>query len=103
MMTNNERALKKFMPAFRLRAAQIMVNEYGIGQQKAAEMLGTTQAAISKYMKESSDKYKDVKIDSALVKGFVERALKNDFNGAQRVICSMCQSYHSFDCALMVR
>jgi hypothetical protein len=29
--------------------------------------------------------------------------LKNDFNGAQRVICGMCQSYHSFDCALMVK
>ena len=29
MMTNYERVMKSFMPAFRLRAAQMMVNEYG--------------------------------------------------------------------------
>lgn len=103
MMTNHERALKRFIPAFRLKAAQTMVNEYGIGQQKAATILGTTQAAISKYMKESSSKYNGIKIDDALIKGFIEMTLKNDLENTQKLVCVMCQSHNEFDCALMAK
>lgn len=102
-MTNNERALKRFIPAFRLRAAQMMINEYRIGQQRAASILGTTQAAISKYLKESSSKYNDVKIENTLVRGFIEMALKNDLENTQKLVCAMCQSHNRFDCALMTK
>ena len=69
MMTNHERAIKVFIPAFRLKAAQMMVNEYGIKQQQVAQILGTTQAAISKYLKEKPEKYKGTKNRKQAIKG----------------------------------
>src|SRR6267143_655891 len=50
MISEYERVMKRFMPAFRSSAAKIMINEYGIKQERAASMLGTTQAAVSKYI-----------------------------------------------------
>lgn len=103
MMTNHERAIKVFIPAFRLKAAQMMVNEYGIKQQQAAQILGTTQAAISKYLKEKPGKYGSAKIENKQLKEFVDRILENDKKAAQRILCKMCQTDKKFVCALIVR
>jgi predicted transcriptional regulator len=103
MMTNHERAIKVFIPAFRLKAAQMMVNEYGIKQQQVAQILGTTQAAISKYLKEKPEKYKGTKIESKQLKEFVEKMLGNDKRSAQRILCRMCQADKKFVCALIVK
>ena len=89
MMTNYERVMKRFIPAFRLKAAQMMINEYGIKQQQAAAMLGTTQAAISKYLKEDSEKYSNIKIEFKVLKEFIERMKiadeKSDRDNVQHV------------------
>jgi predicted transcriptional regulator len=103
MTTNYERVMKSFMPAFRLKAAQMMVNEYGIKQQNVAMFLGTTQAAISKYMKENSEKYSNIKIDKDSVHKFVEEMKAKNERKAQKIMCSMCQSNKKFDCAFMVK
>lgn len=103
MLTNYERVMKSFIPAFRLKAAKMMIKDYGIKQQQAAVILGTTQAAISKYLKASSEKYVDVKIDSKLLKDFIERMNVKDENGGQRIMCNMCQSNKKFDCSFMVK
>jgi len=102
MMTNYERVMKRFMPAFRLKAAQMMIQEYGIRQQQAAIILGTTQAAISKYLKENSEKYSDVKIDAKLLREFIERMKVGDEKSAQSIMCGMCQNNKKFDCAFML-
>lgn len=103
MLSNYERVIKSFIPAFRLRAAQMMVKDYGLKQQQAANMLGTTQAAISKYLKESSEKYSDVKIDTDYLREFVENMKTGEEKTAQKVMCTMCQSNKKFDCAFIVK
>jgi len=101
MLTNYERVTKIFMPAFRLKAAQMMVKEYGIKQQQAAEFLGTTQAAISKYLKQNANKYKDVKIDPNSLRNFIERMQIKDTENGQKIVCSMCQINKKFDCTFI--
>ncbi len=103
MVTNYERVMKFFIPAFRLKAAKMMVNEYGIRQQQAAVMLGTTQAAISKYLSGNSDKFRDVNIDENSLKMFVEKMNSKDEENAQRIMCTMCQSNKKFNCTFIVR
>jgi predicted transcriptional regulator len=103
MLTNYERVMKSFIPAFRLKAAQMMIREYGIKQQQAALILGTTQAAISKYLKENSEKYSNVKIETDSVRQFIERMKANDTKNAQKVMCATCQSNKKFDCSFMVK
>lgn len=103
MTTNYERVMKFFIPAFRLKAAKMMVNEYGIRQQQAAIMLGTTQAAISKYLNDNSDKFKNVNIDENSLKIFIEKMNAKDEVSAQKVMCTMCQSNERFNCTFIVK
>ncbi len=103
MLTNYERVMKRFIPAFRLKAAHMMIREYGIKQQQAAMILGTTQAAISKYLKESSEKYSNIDIDNKSLREFIERMKLDETKNGQRVMCSMCQSNKKFDCAFIVK
>lgn len=103
MLTNYERVMKKFIPAFRLKAAQMMINEYGIKQQKVAAILGTTQAAVSKYLKMDSEKYSNIKIDSLALKDFITKANDGSETDAQRIMCSLCQQNKKFDCGFMVK
>lgn len=103
MLTNYERVIKKFMPAFRLNAAKMMINEYGIRQQQAADMLGITQAAISKYLREDSNKYDDIKIDRGLLVEFVEHMQAANDKKGQKIMCGMCQDNKKFNCAFIVK
>lgn len=96
-----DKVLKRFMPAFKSSAANIMAREYGMTQQRAAVLLGVTQAAISKYINEGQKQYPDVKIDKRAVKAFVERLNVKDLKGGQRLMCKMCQDNFKFDCAFM--
>jgi predicted transcriptional regulator len=103
MLTNYERVMKQFIPAFRSKAARMMVNEYRIKQQDAAVMLGTTQAAISKYLKGKDDKFGNVNIDGMSLKNFIERMNVKDEANAQKIMCTMCQSNKKFNCAFIVK
>jgi predicted transcriptional regulator len=99
---NYDKVLKRFMPAFKSSAANVMTKEYGMTQQCAAVLLGVTQAAISKYINARGNEHPDVKIDEKVVKAFVERVKAKDLKGGQRLICKMCQDNVKFDCAFMV-
>lgn len=103
MLTNYERVMKRFLPAFRLKAAQMMVNDYKTTQQQAAAILGTTQAAISKYLDQNSEKYNEIKIDAQSLRNFVETAKGKNDEGAQKIMCSICQNNKKFDCTFMVK
>jgi predicted transcriptional regulator len=103
MATNYERVMKRFIPAFRVKAAKMMVTDYGVKQQHAAMMLGTTQAAISKYLKDTPNRFSDIRIESMPLKEFVDNVMAHDDKGAQKVMCTMCQSNKRFDCAFMVK
>ena len=103
MLTNYERVMKRFLPAFRLKAAHMMVKDYKITQQRAAAILGTTQAAVSKYLNQSSEKYPGIEIDGEALKNFVETAKNKDELGAQKIMCGICQTNKRFDCTFMVK
>jgi predicted transcriptional regulator len=81
----------------------MMINEYGIKQQQAAIFLGTTQAAISKYMKEDPQKYANVDIDNVALRKFIEKMKVDDEKGSQKILCVMCQNNKKFDCSFMVK
>ncbi|MDE1833249.1 MAG: helix-turn-helix domain-containing protein [Candidatus Micrarchaeota archaeon] len=102
MLTNYEKVMRRFLPTFRQSAANLMVREYGIKQQKVAEMLGTTQAAVSKYIN-GSNKRHNIGIDKELVREFVEMTLRHKEMDAQRAMCRLCQSNIKFGCAFMVK
>jgi predicted transcriptional regulator len=103
MPTNYERVMKRFIPAFRLKAAKMMVNEYKIKQQKVASILGTTQAAVSKYLTQNIDKYPDIEIDSKMLKEFIEKSEVNQTRSAQKIMCTVCQNNKKFDCTFIVK
>ncbi|MDE1810961.1 MAG: hypothetical protein KGH66_02895, partial [Candidatus Micrarchaeota archaeon] len=76
--------------------------EYGLKQQKVAEMLGTTQAAVSKYLSKGSKRH-NMLIDKDLMKQFIEMTLQHKDTDAQRAMCRMCQGNIKFGCAFMVK
>ena len=100
--TNYDRVLKEITPLIKASAARMMVNEYKLKQQRIAQLLGITQAAVSKYVN-SDAKNAGRKLDSNVVKGFVDGLLHGDKLGAQRYKCMLCQAYETFDCSLIVK
>ncbi len=106
MRTNYEIALGEFMPAFRAKAARLMISKYGISQQRAAELLGLTQASISKYVnRHYSDAVKGTESDisDSMVDAFIQEIIGSREKEAQGHMCKACQKYHRFDCAIMVK
>lgn len=98
MLSNYEKVYKKVLPAVRQAAAKRMMLE-GITQQRAASLLGITQAGISKALSRQSVNIKmDQKHMDALTRGLIE----NKDHDAQRAICSICQDNVKFKCTLMV-
>jgi predicted transcriptional regulator len=106
MPTNYEIAFDEFMPAFRASVAKIMIKKYGISQQKVAEFLDVTQAAISKY---ASNKYsgriKDIEngLSDDIAEDFVDSLVTKGEIDAQKIMCKACQKYHKFDCSIMIK
>ena len=102
MLTNYEKVIKRFLPTFRQSAANLMVREYGLKQQKVAEMLGTTQAAVSKYLSQGNKRH-NIGIDRELMREFVEMTLQHREREAQRAMCRLCQANMKFECTFMVK
>ena len=106
MQTNYEIALGEFMPAFRAKVAKLMVNKYGISQQKTAGLLEITQASISKYVNDHYSKIVEgiqAEINDDAADAFIKEVVVNHERAAQRHMCKACQRYHKFDCVIMVK
>jgi predicted transcriptional regulator len=101
VLEDYDRMLRKFMPAFKSSAANMMTKECGMTQQQAAALLGVTQAAISKYIKDGKKRYPGVKIDQKAVREFVAMLEAKDIKGSKKLMCKMCQDHVQFDCALV--
>ena len=97
--------VKGFLPALRAKSAKLMESR-GLSQQKIAERLNTTQAAVSKYL---SGKYSTTvkRIEGTLndkeVENFVASMEKGDVYGTQKHVCKMCSRNLSFQCGLMIK
>ncbi len=106
MKTDYEIALGEFVPAFRAKAAKLMISKYGISQQKAAEMLKVTQASVSKYVNDhysKSVKGIETDISDSAADTFIKELISGKEKEAQRNVCKACQGHHKFDCIIMVK
>jgi predicted transcriptional regulator len=106
MRTDYENMVKEFLPALRASAARMMADKYKMSQVRIAQLLDTTQAAVSKYL---SGKYSakvkryEGRLDKSLVSAFVKSAMEKNRYNAQRVVCKMCSKNLSFRCGLMIK
>ncbi len=106
MLTDYEIALNRFMPAFKAKAASMLVTRQKMSQQEAAGLLELTQASISKYINRAySKEVKDniTKIQDSIVEEFVVNIVNSRSTAAQRAMCKACQNYHRFSCSIMVK
>jgi predicted transcriptional regulator len=101
-MTNYEEVYYKFIPAFRARAAVVMVNELGMTQEEAAALLNTTQAAVNGYLNKRQ-KNSSINISGANIKQFVSCVAEGDNVSAKKILCKSCQEFKSFDCEIMLK
>lgn len=97
MLTEHERAVKRFMPKIKAAAAKVMLEEYGMKQQDVATLLDATQAAVSKYMKRIAV---DGEFDKGMLRKFVASMLGGKTEDAKVLLCTMCQAKIRFDCAI---
>ncbi len=103
VLEDYDKMLRKVMPAFKSRAANVMIKEQGMTQQQTATLLGVTQAAISKYIKDGEKHYSGVKMDRKAVKEFIALLKAKDTEGSRRLMCKMCQDNAKLDCVLAKR
>lgn len=106
MRTEYEEMIKEFLPALRARAAKMLAGKYGKSQVETASLLGTTQAAVSKYLDGNySGRVKELesRLSEREVSLFVERMLEGDAYEAQKSVCKMCAGKITHDCSLMIK
>ena len=95
-----ERMAKYILPIFRSYVARALVEEYSFTQIKAAEKLGTTQAAVSQYLHskrgdKGNEKYEEaMPMIRSAAKGTAKQiATKNvDSDGVIINFCKLCTS-----------
>jgi LSD1 subclass zinc finger protein len=100
--SNYDRVRREVFPLVRADAARLMAVRYGIRQQRIAQMLGVTQAAVSKYIS-GKTMPSGQRMDKEKLDAYVRRLLSGDSEGAQRYKCALCQSEVKFDCGIMVK
>ena len=79
-----------------------MKKNYGLNQDRIAEMLGVSQAEISKYLSGISPKRK-LEIDENQVRKFVESRMVGDELESQRKLCAACPKGAETSCLIMGR
>ncbi len=106
IMTNYEKVSRVLMPAIRSHTANILVKEHHMPQLQVAQILGTTQAAISKYIS-SPKTLKDQKImqvvNSTEFDFYIHSVISKDYSNLQRSTCKLCQSFNKFNCHIMIK
>lgn len=106
MHTDYENTIKEFLPALKARSAKIMATQYSMNQLKIADLLGVTQAAVSKYI---SGRYSPVvrRMEDSLgqkeVDAFVRNVLDGEHYEAQKGICRMCARRLTHKCSIMIK
>ncbi len=105
MTSNYENVYKVILPRLRERAARMMAEDKKMMQGKIPALLGVTQAAVSKYLKDDGDddKGRGVVIKSEKLEEMVESILNGHDKDAQRCMCSICQDNVKFGCRLIVK
>lgn len=79
----------RFLPALRQAVARILVLERGYSQSRAAELLGITQAMVSKYISQQPRTDPRLERDVAQLSRHVAQVIE-DPEEATRALCSYC-------------
>ena len=107
IMTDYEKVAYKFMPALRQYTASILINEMHMNQKNVADLMGVTQAAVSKYInkKNISSETNSIMMnfERAYVYDYIKNIISKSDISAQKSVCKLCQSYHKFDCNIMIK
>ena len=85
--------VKFLLPMIRASIAKELVDHYGLTQQVAAEKLGITQSAVSRYIKDQRGKT-SIFGDNSQIKQYIEDIVKNVTEGNENLIetiGSMCK------------
>ncbi|MFI5412551.1 MAG: hypothetical protein ACHQX1_01530, partial [Candidatus Micrarchaeales archaeon] len=80
--------------------------QYNMNQVRIAELLDTTQAAVSKYLSgKYSQKVKEFELglNQNQVSAFVKSVVDGKRYDAQKTVCKMCAKDLSFKCGLMIK
>lgn len=93
-----ELAVKSIMPAFRALVAEKLLETYGLKQGEAAQLLGITQSAISRYVKNERGNILKSKIAqledvNTLMMEVAEKLIdgKTELHEISRTFCRGCQ------------
>lgn len=82
----------ELIPAIRSEFAKKLVKKYGLNQKEAAERLGLTEAAVSRYL---SGKRGDLQIPNGKISKEFEESCKKIINGDKYVVigetCRICE------------
>jgi len=95
MKPHCEQAVLNILPAIRSLLARELLKTYGLTQQQAAKKLGTSQAAISQYMKQvraykvnTFEKNEPIMIE---IKKLAETISKQDNYSLKDNLCDVCR------------
>jgi len=87
-----EISVKYILPAIRFLIAKKLIEEHGFTQVSAAKALGTTQAAISHYMRKWAERLMTIEEIRELVEKSVEKIVSSEGEKSEHVdICELCK------------
>ncbi|HIH70281.1 transcriptional regulator, partial [Methermicoccus shengliensis] len=89
-----ERVVFYVLPAIRAQLARVLVKEYGVPQQKVAELMGLTSAAVSQYI--NSKRGAELALSNSVMEHIHECAQQMLSREAEKdYICKICHLIQS--------
>ncbi len=103
-----EIAADETVPAARAMIAKMLIEKYGMKEAKVAELIGVTQAAISKYVNKKmyrvNEKIKNIESklgdEKKLLETYVKNLSEDHKEYVDVYICTLCNKVNGFKCAL---
>lgn len=100
MESSYEIATRKIVPLVRSALVNELIYKYNKTEDEVANILGITQAAISKKIKNNELRKKlegDINIDNGIIEDYAKKIIDGS-ETAQRCICKICNSVNDFGC-----
>ncbi len=97
LKTRCERVAREYIPAIRSLVSTILVREYGLTQIETAKKLGTTQPAVSYYLrsKRGAKLIEDLKSDRKIfnmIKSLARLVYEGKMDEARKMLCEICRT-----------
>ena len=99
----HDKIVKELLPAVKLKVSKEMARNHNLTQTEIANMIGITQAAISKYINGKYSKklqYMESKVSNREIARLVSEIITGDEIKAQKRICGICYENFHTDCTI---